>query len=1774
MSLRTFVVGLIATLGFLAWCAAGAPASPITVNKTFTPNIVSLGGSSLVTVTLENNNPTTAATIAAFADDVGTTMAGTAVVDTGAGAASTCQGGVPTITGNVVTMSSGSIPPAPSASVPGSCTITFHVIADKGGNGINTIRAADVQTSLGGPPGDVSQTLEVQSTTALVSASQSVETLLGTTGTLTFTVSNGAAGAALTGAGFAVNATSAQAFTVTSAVSSCGGTTTIPATGTSGSIALRGAAIPANGSCTITIGATSATAATINFTAPAGTVNDAQGATNSGAASTQMYFVAGQPNVTKTFAPAAVLPNGTSQLTVEITNVLTTHALTAGQIVDPLPAGMTLDAAAPLFTNCGAPATAGAGTATITISGMTIPARSTCTIRVTVRLPAAPGTYSNTIPAGNFSSTLVSGAAADATAAMLVTGAGGGIATGQTVTPAAAGPHTPVLVALTFISLAGGAMSAGTFTDALPQTPAPLQAVNDAGHLPSATNCGPAPTLNIVAGATSVSASGLSIPAGGTCTVTFYAQFTTPTPGVDRIDSNVLTAAGTAFTDAANHPVHPALDAAAAVTELPALTLTNFSAGAQGLANVPVTVAASIDDPSATPDSALTATFNLPAGEVRLAPAPNFVFGPGCPAGLSAANVAIAPSRESFAVGVAAIDATCPLTYDVIDEAGAVGTFTPAYSSYTSRLTGGARVAFGPTNAVTFASSNINITGAFTPNQIQAGSTATANITLSAAPIAGFAQTQADGVAFTDVLPPSVSFATSPNVSFSPGCQAAGQPAPTAAIAGATIAFANISLLSVGTTAQSCTVSFSVTSTTLGAPIDRIAAGSVTSAGGLTNSQPVAASLTVAAGVAIQKSFIAPTLQIGSTGYLRFLIINSATPSALTGGAVVDDMPAQLALASTTLGPARPGDPGLCPASISAGSAGSNVFTVGGITVPGTSASAPGQCVIYVSVRASATAGPGAVSNTIGVGGLAIGGYENQTPSTAGTTLAAAPNISIGEQFNASAIAPGGTSLLTITLANTAAGAAPLSSLALGAALPPNVTIAATPNAGTTCGGGSVTAAAAGSTIALTNGVLAANAVCTITVVVTGTATGSWSNTIAAGAVRTAQGATNGSAATGTLNVQNAAGMTVAESFSPAAVVVSGLSTLTITLANAGSGAVALSSISLADALPANLTVAATPNAVTTCSGGTVAASAHGTSVVLSGASLAAGATCTIALAVTATAVGVAVDTIPSGSVSDAQGSTNAAPAAATLTVGNAPTVGIAASFTPAAIVVDGLSTYTMTVLNSSPGAIALSGLAVSNTLPAHVIVAATPNASTTCAGGTATAAAGGMTLLLTGAAVPASGTCTVSVAVSSALPGAYVDAIPPGAVADTQNVSNSTPVQATLTVGDAPNVALAENFSPATITAGASSRYTISLANTAAGAVALSAVTLTDTLPANVTVAAKPGAVTTCAGATVDAAASSSSIALAGATLAAGASCTVTVSVTGTIPALYTDTIPAAALGSTQGATNTVPAAASLTITPATSGLSPPTTILVTKTTTAVTVTAGDRVNYTIVATPSSGAAFGPTTIVDTLPAYERYAPGTARVAGQPQEPTVRGNTLTWTLPRLSAPVALSYATVIAPGAAANSTLTNAVTVSAAAPGGGAPAQGSASASITVVGSTLGTCYPITGRVYLDINGSGRFADPDVGLAAVHIFLDNGESVMTDSTGRYDFPCVHPGMHALRLDAASLPAGTFPYDDRNIDSEKSARRLVHHTYDTTIVEDVNFAIAGSAPATPDPARR
>src|SRR5690606_15111219 len=90
-------------------------------------------------------------------------------------------------------------------------------------------------------------------------------------------------------------------------------------------------------------------------------------------------------------------------------------------------------------------------------------------------------------------------------------------------------------------------------------------------------------------------------------------------------------------------------------------------------------------------------------------------------------------------------------------------------------------------------------------------------------------------------------------------------------------------------------------------------------------------------------------------------------------------------------------------------------------------------------------------------------------------------------------------------------------------------------------------------------------------------------------------------------------------------------------------------------------------------------------------------------------------------------------------------------SFAPADIVQGTDSTLTITLGNVNATPATLDANLV-DSLPAGVVASGTPGASTTCASGSVTAVAGSSTVTLgTGAQIPASGTCTVTVSVTAA---------------------------------------------------------------------------------------------------------------------------------------------------------------------------------------------------------------------------------------------------------------------------------------------------------------------------------------------------------------------------------------------------------------------------------------
>lgn len=137
------------------------------------------------------------------------------------------------------------------------------------------------------------------------------------------------------------------------------------------------------------------------------------------------------------------------------------------------------------------------------------------------------------------------------------------------------------------------------------------------------------------------------------------------------------------------------------------------------------------------------------------------------------------------------------------------------------------------------------------------------------------------------------------------------------------------------------------------------------------------------------------------------------------------------------------------------------------------------------------------------------------------------------------------------------------------------------------------------------------------------------------------------------------------------------------------------------------------------------------------------------------------------------------------MTVGTAPPAppSAAKAFAPTSVATGSASTLTITLSNTQAGVATLNANLV-DTFPSGLVVAATPNASTTCAGGTgvtATAGAGSVTLG-SGAAIPASGSCTVKVDVQSATAGSYTNTIPAGGL-QTDLGNSAAAASASLTV-------------------------------------------------------------------------------------------------------------------------------------------------------------------------------------------------------------------------------------------------------------------------------------------------------------------------------------------------------------------------------------------------------
>jgi hypothetical protein len=216
---------------------------------------------------------------------------------------------------------------------------------------------------------------------------------------------------------------------------------------------------------------------------------------------------------------------------------------------------------------------------------------------------------------------------------------------------------------------------------------------------------------------------------------------------------------------------------------------------------------------------------------------------------------------------------------------------------------------------------------------------------------------------------------------------------------------------------------------------------------------------------------------------------------------------------------------------------------------------------------------------------------------------------------------------------------------------------------------------------------------------------------------------------------------TLSKAFSPTSIAQGSASTLTFTFTNPNT--TSLTGVNFSDTLPTGLVVN-TPNGLSspTCttgsiSGQTITATEGGTSISMSGATLAANSSCSFSVSVKGNVAG----TYNNVSTNIRSAETLAGSAGtATLTV-VAPPV-ISKSFGSTFILTGNTTSLRFSITNPNL-ATTLTGVAFTDTLPPGLIVASPNGLSGSCGGGTITATSGSGTVSLSGASLTAGASCT-----------------------------------------------------------------------------------------------------------------------------------------------------------------------------------------------------------------------------------------------------------------------------------------------------------------------------------------------------------------------------------------------------------------------------------------------
>ncbi|MBK1644967.1 hypothetical protein CKO25_09955, partial [Thiocapsa imhoffii] len=1280
--------------------------------------------------------------------------------------------------------------------------------------------------------------------------------------------------------------------------------------------------------------------------------------------------------VGKSFSPASIPQGGQSTLTIRIRNRVA-QQLNDVNLTDNLPTGVTL-AANPMVTNtCGGTLEAFPNTSQLILTDGTIAPRpdfeesSDCiiTARVTGSLV---GNYENIITPTDFDSS-VGTIPANVSATL-------GIATGlsgsKSFTPTAVATGGRARVKITLLNGFNGTLTNVSVTDPLGTG---LTVANPAN---ASSNCAGSPTLVVNPGATSVQLLGATLPASGSCDLFFDVVTSGSGPWLNTIPAGNITSA--------EGPVSTG-DITATLAETDAALSINKSFDPVIITGgVPSLLRIDIINPTAIPMQGIQLTDTLPNGiEVYSVPDASTT----CPGGL----VTAIPGDNKVILSGASIapNQTCQVFATVT---------SVSFLNLTNSLAVGAIVTDqGYTNSVGASATlstlqGLGVTKSFSPDVIGVGQTARLRIRLISTldPNAANPVTLT-GVSYTDNLPTGMLVADPPAIATNCAGTGTGD-APL-------VTTSNVANNGVITVSQAtippgsnCFIDVDIQVDDLGAYTNIIPERQVVSDQGVLNESETQATLNVVESPTLAKAFAEPFRNPGQPNRLTVTINNNDPSLTLTNVALTDTLPAGLAIAN----PANAAT--TCGNGQVIASPGEAFMRLIGATLPANS-----SCTFSADVVGNDA---GEYINFIDVGALTSDQGLTNT-GTAQATMGVGSPPGIAKAFDPVGMAPGDTATLTITLTNPNAAAVSLTEPLIDA-LPGNLFVANTPNPSTTCTGGSLTANAGATSISLAAGAeIPGDSSCTISVDVTTSVEGVYTNLIAAGQLQTTTGS-NPSPATASLAVSEdgpLAPPTVAKTFSPGTIMAGGTSTLTLSLGNPNASSLTLSA-DFIDTLPTGVVIADPASVGGTCAIGSVTATAGSNSITYAdGAEIPAGG-CTITVAVTSNTGGSYTNSIPAGAL-ETNGGTNLNPATAGLVVQTPtpPTVGKA--FAPNTINPGGVARLTISLGNANAGAITLSADLV-DTLPTGVTIADPANIGGTCTVGSITATAGSGTITYASGAEIPSGGCTIAVDVtaSDSTGSPFVNTIPAGAL-QTDAGNNGAPATANLFINPPQPPSLSKFFSPSGIIVGGTSTLTLSFGNGNLAPTTLAA-DLVDTLPFGVVIADPPNiqAVNGCDAGKVVATAGGGTVTYqSGAPIPVGG-CSISVNVISSVAsqAGHLNSIAAGALQTTDFGASTVGTSARLKVSPlgiskAVDGSIGPLAI-------------GDEVTYSVdITVPAGLNSLNPfvvrgLTLTDTLPDGLEYLTGTYSLtqnsslsyAGPlPSDFTVAGDTLTAALGQIT---------------------------------------------------------------------------------------------------------------------------------------------------------------------------